>query len=148
MKNPNILDPMSKHSKIILSVLAFGLVFLFFSIFFAEKGFLDLLRLQENKELLRIDNSKIGLELYDSIDHYKRLAKNDPDLIEQLAREQGMIGKDELVLIPTKPIPQKKSTSDVDVGDSFRLLSDDEFDYLLSFDIVTLKFYEELIESD
>ena len=139
---------MSKHSKIILSVLAFGLVFLFFSIFFAEKGFLDLLRLQENKDLIRIQNSKIGLELFESINQYKRLAENDPELIEQLAREQGMIGKDELVLIPRKPIPQKKSTPDADADESFRILSDDEFDYLLSFDIVTLKFYEELIETD
>ena len=139
---------MAGKSRIILSILSFGLVFLFFSIFFAEKGFLDLLRLQENKDLIRIQNSKIGLELFESINQYKRLAENDPELIEQLAREQGMIGKDELVLIPRKPIPHKKSTPDADADESFRILSDDEFDYLLSFDIVTLKFYEELIETD
>jgi cell division protein FtsB len=70
---------------------------------FAEKGFLDLLRLQENRELLRIENSKTGLKLYASIEHYRRLAKDDPELIEQIAREQGMIGKDEIILKPQNP---------------------------------------------
>ena len=122
---------------------------MFFSIFFAEKGFLDLLRLQENKDLIRIENSKIGLELFESINHYKRLAENDSHLIEQLARGQGMIGKDELVLIPRKPIPEvKKSMPETNADADFRVLSDKEFEYLLSFDIVTLKFYEKLIENE
>ena len=140
---------MSKKNKILLSILTTGLVVLFFSIFFAEKGFLDLLRLQENKELAWAENSRIGLDLFESIKYYKRLAQDDPLLIEQLAREQGMTGKDELVLIPAKPIPQmNRSKAEADTKSSFRLLTDDEFKYLLSFDVISLKFYEELIESD
>lgn len=140
---------MGGKTRIIISILTTGLVVLFFSIFFAEKGFLDLLRLQENKELIRIENSKIGLELFESINFYKRLAKNDPVLIEQFAREQGMIGRDELVLIPKKPIlGAKKSAAEADADPSFRLLTDDEFKHLLSFDVISLKFYEELIQTD
>jgi hypothetical protein len=79
----------------------------------------------------------------------RRLATNDPGIIEQLARRQGMIGRDELVLIPKAPIPQKKrSGAESDADGSSRLISDYEFDFLINFDVESFKFYEELIEAD
>ena len=140
---------MSRKHKIIFAILVPGLIVLFFSILYADKGFIDLLRLAEEKNFLRIENSKIGLKLFDDIDIFKRLAKNDLKLIDRLARKHGMVGKDELVLIPLEPIKElKEGKPKTQVADNFRILTDEEFDELLNFDIESFKFYEELKEND
>ena len=78
-----------------------GLVVLVHAIIFAENGLLDLLRLRQEKQTLRIDNSRMGLKLIREIDLFKRLAENDPQLIEHIARtELKMVDEDELIFVP------------------------------------------------
>jgi cell division protein FtsB len=140
---------MSRKSGTIVSILTASLAVIFFSIFFAEKGFLDLLRLKEQKHAWEVANSRIGLKLLASIRQYKRLVDNDPDLINQLAREQGMVGKDELVLIPKVPIHRtQQDETDSEADDNFRFLKGKEFEYLHRFKDRHFKFYDELIEND
>jgi len=140
---------MSKKSKIVVSALTTGLVVLFFSIMFAEKGFLDLLRLKEQKHGREVENSKTGLELLASIRQYKQLVNNDPDLINRLAREQGMIGREELVLLPKEPVHvAQQDETDSKAVDDFRFLTAKEFEYLHRFKSSNFKFYDELMEND
>jgi cell division protein FtsB len=140
---------MSRKSGIIVSILTASLAVIFFSIFFAEKGFLDLLRLKEQKHGWEVENSRIGLKLLASIRQYKRLVNNDPDLINQLAREQGMVGKDELVLIPKAPIHRtQQDEADAEADNNFRFLAGKEFEYLHQFKDSHFKFYDELMEND
>ena len=140
---------MSNKHKIIFAALVPGLIILLFSSIYAEKGLIDLLRLREEKSFLMIENSKIGLKLIDDIYTFKRLAKNDLKLIDHLARKQGMVGKDEMVLIPREPIkePTKANPKTQSPG-NFRRLTDDEIEEILKFDIKSFKFYEELKEND
>ena len=141
---------MSVKLKILFVPLVVGFVFLFFSIIYAENGLLDLLWLKEQRKSLKIENSKIGQKLFDEIDIFKRLSKNDLKLIERLARSDlGMIGKDEMVLIPREPIRDlKEGNPKTQDPDNFRILTDDEIDELLEFDIESFKFYEKLKEND
>ncbi len=140
---------MTRKHKIIFATLAPGLIILFFLILYADKGLIDLLRLREKKSFLMIENSKIGLKLIDNIYTFKRLAKNDLKLIDRLARKQGMVGKDELVLIPREPIKDlKKANPKTQSPSNFRMLTDEEIDELLKFDIKSFKFYEELKENE
>lgn len=140
---------MSKKLKILFAPLVAGFILIFFSIIYAENGLIDLLRIREKKNFLKIENSKIGLKLFGEIDTFKRLAKNDLKLIDRLARQQGMVGKNELVLIPSEPIKNSKNgKSEKQSPDNFRILSEDEIDELLKFDIESFRFYEELKEND
>ena len=140
---------MNRKLKILFALLMPGLIFPFFSIIYAENGLIDLVRLRDKKNFLILENSRIGLKLFDDIDIFKRLAKNDLKFIDHLARKKGMIGKDELVLIPIEPIRElKEGKPKTQVADNFRILTDEEFDELLNFDIESFKFYEELKEND
>ena len=140
---------MNRKLKILFALLIPGLIFLIFSIIYAENGLIDLVRLRDKKNFLILENSRIGLKLFDDIDIFKRLAKNDLKFIDHLARKKGMIGKDELVLIPIEPIRElKEGKPKTQVADNFRILTDEEFDELLNFDIESFKFYEELKEND
>ncbi|MEJ2100582.1 MAG: SPOR domain-containing protein [Desulfobacterales bacterium] len=140
---------MNRKLKILFALLIPGLIFLIFSIIYAENGLIDLVRLRDEKNFLISENSRIGLKLFDDIDIFKRLAKNDLKLIDRLARKHGMVGKDELVLIPLEPIKElKEGKPKTQVADNFRILTDEEFDELLNFDIESFKFYEELKEND
>ena len=140
---------MSVKYKILLIPLVAGLIILFFSIIYAEKGLVQLRSLEEEKNILIIENSKIGLKLIDEIEIFKRLSKNDLKLIDHLARKLKMVGKNELVLIPRKPIAESKKGEPNPRGQNdFRILTDAEIDELLKFDIKSLKFYEKLKEDD
>lgn len=140
---------MSVKYKILFVPLVAGLISLFVSIIYAEKGLLQLRSLEEEKNFLITENSKIGLKLIDEVEILKRLAKDDLKLIDHLARKQGMVGKNELVFIPRKPIEESKKGEPNPRGpDNFRILPDDEIDELLKFDIKSLDFYEKLQEND
>jgi hypothetical protein len=140
---------MSVKYKILFIPLVAGLILSFFPIIYAEKGLLQLRSLEEEKNFLIIENSEIGLKLIDEIDIFKRLAKDDLKLIDHLARKQGMVGKNELILIPREPIEESKTGEpNPQDPDYFRILTDDEIDELLKFDIKSFKFYEKLKEND
>ena len=66
----------AKH-KILFVLLIVGLVSLLHAIIYAENGLIDLLRLKEQRNSLIIENSEIGLKIFDEINIYKRLAKDD-----------------------------------------------------------------------
>ena len=136
---------MERKHRIILAALAIGLISIFISIIYAENGLLDLLKLKDDWALLKTENSKKGRELFDDIDYYQRLAKNDPKLIESIAREQGLIGMDELVVITGEQ--QKSPPEDLskeENPENSRLLSEHEYAVLFNFDVDSFKFYEEL----
>jgi len=60
-----------------------------------------------------------------------------------------MVGKDELILIPRESIGEsKESEPNLQDQDNFRVLTDDEIDELLKFDIESFNFYEKLKEND
>ena len=110
---------------------------------------MQLKSLEKERNFLTIENSTIGLKLIDEIDIFNRLSKNDLTLIDRLARNQGMVGKDELILIPRESIGEsKEGEPNLQDPDNFRILTDDEIDELLKFDIESFKFYEKLKEND
>jgi len=136
---------MSRKHKILFALLVSGLPLLFFSTIYTENGFTDLMRLREENNFLTVEISKIGLTLFDEIDIFERLARNDLKLIEHLARQQGMVGKNELIFIPGEPAKEvKKGQPELQDPENFRILTDDEIDKLLRFDIESFKFYDEL----
>ncbi|MEJ2729860.1 MAG: SPOR domain-containing protein [Deltaproteobacteria bacterium] len=98
--------------------------------------------------MLIIKNSIIGLEILGQIDIFKRLAKNDLKLIEHIVSELRMVGKNELILIPKES--QKNSNIEIqneEKPDNLRILTEDEFEELLSFDINSFKFHDKLKDS-
>lgn len=110
---------------------------------------MQLRSLEKERNFLIIENSTIGLKLIDEIDLFNRLSKNDLTLIDRLARNQGMVGKDELIFIPRESIGEsKEGKPNLQDPDNFRILTDGEIDELLKFDIESFKFYEKLKEND
>ena len=138
-----------KH-KILFVLLLAGLVSLLHAIIYAENGLLDLLRLKEQRESLVIENSEIGLKIFDEIDIFKRLVQNDLKLIEHIARsELKMIGKDELILIPQNPLKKSKTDEQHTHNyNNFRILTEGEIKELLNFDIDSFKFHDKLKENE
>ena len=140
---------MNVNYKILFILLVVGLITLFFSIIYAGNGLLQLRSLEKERNFLIIENSTIGLKLIDEIDLFNRLSKNDLTLIDRLARNQGMVGKDELIFIPRESIGEsKEGKPNFQDPDNFRILTDGEIDELLKFDIESFKFYEKLKEND
>ena len=112
-----------------------GLVVLVHAIIFAENGLLDLLRLRQEKQTLRIDNSRMGLKLIREIDLFKRLAENDPQLIEHIARtELNMVAKEEVVFVPENQDELAIfNNKGIEISSRFRMLTEDEFEEILKF---------------
>ena len=144
--SPSFPQAMNVKHKILFVLLILGLVSLLHAIIYAENGLIDLLRLKEQRKSLVIENSKIGLKIFDEIDIFKRLAKNDLKLIEHIARsELKMIGKDELILIPENPlIKSKTGEQHTQNHHNFRILTEVEIEELLNFDIDSFKFHDKL----
>ena len=93
---------MTKRQRILISIVAFLLVSLFFFIIFSEHGLMDLNLLKSEKNSLVQRNEQIARENLSLSVEIGRL-ENDPDYIENVARQElGMIGKDELILNPKK----------------------------------------------
>jgi cell division protein FtsB len=138
-----MINPITKSTAVLLSLI---LILSLYLITTTEHGFLDLQRLKKEKESLIIKNSIIGLEILSQINVFERLAKNDLKLIEHIARsELRMVGKNELVLIPQEQ--QENSNPEYQNEDeptNFRILTDQEFEKLLSFDFNSLKFHDKL----
>lgn len=99
---------------------------------------------------LNTQNSRKGLELFNQINLLKRLADNDLKLIEHIARtELGLVREDELVFVYGPAEGSQISNSKTsEFTPAFRLLTEEEFDVLLKFDLKTFDFYEALAESD
>lgn len=137
---------MNVKPKILFVLLIVGLVSLLHAIIYAENGLIDLLRFKEQRESLIIENSEIGLKIFDDIEIFKRLAKNDLKLIEHIARsELRMIGKDELILIPQNPLKKPKTGEQhTQNHHNFRILTEAEIEELLNFDIDSFKFHDKL----
>jgi hypothetical protein len=135
----------SIHKLFILTSLLV-ILFLIFQILYVENGYLELRQLKKDKKTFIIENSKLGLELIDQINIFKRLAKNDLELIEHIARtELNMLGQTELIFVPE--IQNKFSPfriEDFQTLRKFRLLTESEFEELLNFNINSFKFYDDL----
>jgi cell division protein FtsB len=138
-----MISPITKGTLVLLSL---TLMLSFYLSITTEHGFLDLHQLKKEKESLIIKNSIIGQEILGQINIFKRLAKNDLKLIEHIARsELRMVAKNELILIPKDS--QESSNIEKQNGekpDNFRILTEDEIDELLSFDINSFKFHDKL----
>ena len=96
---------MTRNQSIFLAVAGLLLFSLLFFIIFGEHGFIDLNvlkterdQLAKKNELLTHKNISLSIEI-------DRL-KNDPEYIENIARQElGMVAEDELILKPQK-LPQ------------------------------------------
>ena len=137
---------MTIKQKCVFFFLIAGLIVLINAIVFAENGLLDLLRLKKENHTVIIENSKIGLRLFDEINIFKRLAKNDPELIEHIARTKlNMVAKNELVFVfESRDDSWILENEDFQISSKFRLLTEDEFGELLNFKISSFKFYDDL----
>jgi cell division protein FtsB len=141
-----MINPITKS---ILVLLSLTLMLSLYLITTTEYELLDLRRLKNEKESLIVKNSVIGLEILGQINILERLAKNDLKLIEHIARsELRMVGKNELILIPK----ERQEISSIESQDgnkpkNFRILTEEEFDKLLSFDTNSFKFHDKLKDS-
>lgn len=137
-----MINPITKSTVVLLSLI---LMLSFYLIIITEYGLLDLQRFKKEKKSLIIKNSIIGLEILGQIDVFKRLAKNDLKLIEHIARsELQMVGKNELILIPTDSQKSSIENQGGNNPNNFRILTEDEIGELLSFDINSFKFHDKL----
>ena len=99
---------MAKTQSILISIAILLLAALFFFIIVSEHGLADLVflkqerrKLVENSERLTRENLSIGIEI-------DRL-KHDPEYIENVARKElGMIREDEVILKPKSHPEQNK----------------------------------------
>ena len=89
---------MSKKFRFFLYTAVIMMLFMVSYILFGSHGFLDLITLEKERDVLSEKNKKISeknLDFYREIDRLK----NDPGYIEDLARKElGYIGKDEVVI--------------------------------------------------
>lgn len=91
---------MSLRFKIAVSFTVIAMINLFIFIILSDRGLMDLVRFNEEKEKLSIRNEKIADENIHLHKVIERL-KNDPKYIESVARnELGMIGKDDVIVKP------------------------------------------------
>ena len=140
-----MINPIAKST---LALLSLTLMLSFYLIITSEYGFIDLQQLKKEKESRIVKNSTIGLEILDQISVFKRLAKNDLKLIEHIARsELRMVGKDELILIPKEPQTKSAENQNEEKSSNLRILTEDEFEEILSFDINSFKFHDKLKDS-
>ena len=140
-----MINPITKGT---LALLSLTLMLSFYLIITSEYGFIDLQQLKKEKESRIVKNSTIGLEILDQISVFKRLAKNDLKLIEHIARsELRMVGKNELILIPEKPQKTSTENQNEEKSSNLRILTEDEFEEILSFDINSFKFHDKLKDS-
>ena len=140
-----MINPITKGT---LALLSLTLMLSFYLIITSEYGFIDLQQLKKEKESLIVKNSIIGLEILRQISVFKRLAKNDLKLIEHIARsELRMVGKNELILIPEEPQKTSTENQNEEKSSNLRILTEDEFEELLSFDINSFKFHDKLKDS-
>jgi len=71
---------------------------------FSDHGLIDYYRLQSKLDAIKQENEMLAKENSTLKRVIKRLHKNDPELIEHIARnELGMTGKDEVIFIINKP---------------------------------------------
>ena len=81
---------------------------LFFFIIVSEQGFADLRFLKKERDRLIEGNNRLTRENLSISVEIDRL-KNDPEYIENIARQElGMIGEDEIILKPQIPPEEKK----------------------------------------
>ncbi len=88
---------MSLMHKILVGSACVVLIFTLWVVIFGHKGFVDFNHLRIEKETLVEENKKLQEE---NVDLYREVerARNDPEYIENVAREElGMIGKDEVI---------------------------------------------------
>ena len=98
---------MSKKLRLLLSIAAFMLFGLFFFIIISEQGLVDLISLEKERDKLVEKNKQLASENQALSIQIERL-KNDPAFIENIARQElGMIGEDEIILKPKRPMEQK-----------------------------------------
>ena len=90
---------MSTAQRIFLLFVTWLLFNLFLVIIFSDKGFVELIKLKNEKKSLIEQNTAHVQKNFASYYEIDRL-KNDPGFIESVARQKlGMIGKDEVILI-------------------------------------------------
>ncbi len=97
----NIRKQQVKQSRKVRSLIFLTLGILFFiylslSLVFGENGLLRYLKLQKETRGLRSEINVIELQ-DDNIERHIDSLENDPDLIEELAREQGFAREGELI---------------------------------------------------
>ena len=146
LKNISILSVLVVFA-IIVGVVGGGIVA---EVIFGYGEYRHLLGRKADFLSLNTQNSRKGLELFNQINLLKRLADNDLKLIEHIARtELGLVREDELVFVygpaEVSEIPDNKASG---FTPAFRLLTEEEFDVLLKFDLKTFDFYEALAESE
>ena len=91
---------MTTKQRILICMSVLFLVSLFFFIIFSEQGLVDLNSLKKEKDALVENNEQLAGENLSLSVEIDRL-ENDPDYIENVARQElGMIAEDELILKP------------------------------------------------
>ena len=89
---------------ILYSLAGIILIILFFFIIFGDRGLIDLYHLKNKRDLLVEQNEKLAREIEDLKRFVDRLEKEDPELIERIARDElKMIGKDEFIYLKKHP---------------------------------------------
>jgi cell division protein FtsB len=85
-----------------------SIISLFFLIILGDNGLIDLNRLKKQRNTLVEDNQRVQQEIQSLTIEIDR-AKNDPEYIEAIARQElGMIGKDEVILKFDEDIKKQK----------------------------------------
>jgi len=98
---------MTFKQKILLSLAMLAILSTSLLIVFGENGLYDYLRLNIRREQLVSENEAI---IQENARYYRQIErlKIDPEFIESIARrELGMIGREEIIVKPLKPIESK-----------------------------------------
>jgi len=97
---------MTKRQRLLLYLAVIAIMALAFLIIVGDNGVIDLNRLKSQKNMLIEKNQKIQEEISSLSIEIDR-AKNDPDYIESVARQElGMIGNDEVILKFSKDLQE------------------------------------------
>lgn len=100
---------MTKKQKLLFYFIMISILSLFFLIILGDNGLIDYHRLKKERDALVEENQNIQQEIQSVSIEIDR-AKNDPEYIEAIARQElGMIGKDEVILKVDKDIEKQKN---------------------------------------
>jgi cell division protein FtsB len=96
---------MDLKNSLILSITIVGMIVLLFIAVFGDNGAADLSVLRQEKRLIMQKNERLDAENRDLLRQIDRLKKNDLGFIENIARrELGMVREDEVIL----KLPEEK----------------------------------------
>jgi cell division protein FtsB len=95
---------MTKKQGFLLGAAIFFIIALLFFIVFSERGLADFNMMKKERDRIHAQNRQITQDNLDLGVEIDRL-QNDPNYIESVARKDfGMIGKDEIMVKPQRPL--------------------------------------------